>query len=305
MDIKETSSLIKTDMKLKKKIIMTLATVALFLQSAMAADIVSVKGTATYYDDGTHSKVDCMRLALEQAKIDALANKFGTIVSQDILQQDRIVGNREHNDFLALSSTEVRGEWVADEGEPEYKFERDKEENLIVTCTVKGKAKAIDNESAQFLSQVLRNGTDDVHADINFKDGDAMFLNFQSNQDGFLAVFLQDEQNNVFQLLPYVGDSRTRVPVSNGKKYVFFSPANAMKGEQVDEFILTAPYNTEYNRVFVLFSPEPFSAPVMNREPGSIPQMNSTEFSKWLVKTRRNDPKMGVKAMNLLISPKN
>ena len=269
----------------------------------MAAEIVSVKGESTFYDDGTHSRVDCMRLALEQARIDALAKKFGTIVSQDILQSDRVQGNREHNDFLSLSSTEVRGEWIADDGEPEYKFERDRDENLIVTCIVKGKAKAIDNESAQFNSQVLRNGTDSRNADINFRNGDSMFLDFQGSEDGYLAVFLEDEQKNVFQLLPYTTDQKSRIPVKKGNRYVFFSPADGMKGEVVDELILTATYNTEYNRVYVLFSPDQFSSPVMNREPGQLPWMNAEDFSKWLVRTRKNDPKMGVKAMNLVISP--
>ena len=267
------------------------------------ADIVSVKGESTFYDDGTHSRVEYMRLALEQARVDALAKKFGTIVSQDILQSDRVTGNREHNDFLSLSTTEVRGEWIADDGEPEYTFERDKDDNLIVTCVVKGKAKAIDNESAQFNSQVLRNGTDSRNADINFRNGDAMFLDFQGSENGYLAVFLEDEQKNVFQLLPYTTDQKSRVPVNKGQRYVFFSPADGMKGEVVDELILTADYNTEYNRVYVLFSPDQFSSPVMNREPGQLPWMNSEEFSKWLVKTRKNDPKMGVKAMNLIISP--
>lgn len=269
-----------------------------------AADIVNVKGESTFYDDGTHSKVECMRLALEQARVDALAKKFGTIVSQDILQADRVQGNREHNDFLSLSSTEVRGEWVADDGEPEYKFERDRDENLIVTCIVKGKAKAIDNESAEFASQVLRNGTDSRNADINFKDGDSMYLDFQGSEDGYMAVFLEDEQKNVFQLLPYTSDQKSRIPVKKGNRYVFFSPEKGMKGEVVDELILTASFNTEYNRVYVLFSPEQFSSPVMNKEPGQLPWMNSEDFSKWLVRTRKNDPKMGVKAMNLIISPR-
>lgn len=270
---------------------------------AFSADIVSVKGESTFYDDGTHSKVECMRLALEQARIDALAKKFGTIVSQDILQADRIQGNKEHNDFLSLSSTEVRGEWIADEGEPEYKFERDSEENLIVTCVIKGKAKAIDNESAEFIAQVLRNGTDSRNADINFKDGDALFLDFQCSENGYLAVFLEDEQKMIYQLLPYTTDEKSRVPVKKGQRYVFFSPRDAQKGENVDELILTASFNTEYNRVYVLFSPEQFSSPVMNRQPGQLPWMNSEEFPKWLVRTRKNDPKMGVKAMNLIISP--
>lgn len=268
-----------------------------------AANIVSVKGESTYYDDGTHSRIECMRLALEQARIDALAKKFGTIVTQDILQADRLVGNREQNDFLALSSTEVRGEWIADEGEPEYKFERDKDENLIVTCIIKGKAKAIDNESAQFESSVLRNGTDERNADINFKDGDAMYLDFKGSQDGFMAVFLEDEQKNVFQLLPYVSDQRSRVPIQKGNRYIFFSSSHGQKGENVDELILTAPYNVEYNRVYVLFSPQQFSSPVMDKEPGALPHMKSDDFSKWLIRTRKNDPSMGVKAMNLIITP--
>lgn len=291
-------------MTIVRKIGIILTGIALFaIPSAYASDIVNVKGESTFYDDGTHSRVECMRLALEQARIDALAKKFGTIVSQDILQSDRISGNREHNDFLSLSSTEVRGEWVADDGEPEYKFERDKDENLIVTCIVKGKAKAIDNESVQFNSQVLRNGTDSRNADINFKNGDAMFLDFQGGEDGYLAVFLEDEQRMVFQLLPYVSDQKSRIPVKKGTRYVFFSPENGLKGEIVDELILTAPYNTEYNRVYVLFSPDQFSSPVMNRDPGQLPWMNSEDFSKWLVRSRKNDPKMGVKAMNLIITP--
>lgn len=291
-------------MRLKRFIRVLLAYSLLFIPTlANASDIVSVKGEATFFDDGTHSRVECMRLALEQARIDALAKKFGTIVSQDILQSDRVAGNRQHNDFLALSSTEVRGEWVADDGDPEYKIERDKDDNLIVTCIIKGKAKAIDNEAAQFNSSVLRNGTDVRNADINFKDGDAMFLDFQGSENGYLAVFLEDEQKNVFQLLPYTSDQKSRVPVNKGTRYVFFSPKDGMKGEVVDELILTASFNTEYNRVYVLFSPEQFSSPVMNRDPGQLPWMNADDFSKWLVRTRKNDPKMGVKAMNLIISP--
>lgn len=285
-----------------KKVISCLCA-ALFPFMGLGADIVSVKGESTFYDDGTHSKIECERLVLEQARVDALAKKFGTIVSQDILQSDRVQGNREKNDFLSLSSTEVRGEWVADDGEPQYTYDRDADQNLIVTCVIRGKAKAIDNEAAQFNSQVLRNGTDSRNADINFRNGDAMFLDFQGSEDGYLAVFLEDEQRTVYQLLPYVSDQKTRVPVKKGNRYVFFSSRDGMKGEIVDELVLTADFNTEYNRVYVLFSPSQFSSPVMTRNPGDLPYMNAEDFSKWLVRTRKNDPQMGVKAMNLIIEP--
>ncbi|MDE5808483.1 MAG: hypothetical protein K2H76_10240, partial [Muribaculaceae bacterium] len=65
-----------------RQILIILSLLAAFM--CAAADIVTVSGEATYYDDGTKSKVECMRLAAEQARVDALARKFGTIVSQDI-----------------------------------------------------------------------------------------------------------------------------------------------------------------------------------------------------------------------------
>lgn len=272
----------------------------------MASDIVTVTGEGTFYDDGNHSRKECMRLAAEQARINALANEFGTIVSQDILQTDRISGNREHNDFLALSQTEVRGEWIADEGEPQYTFNRDKDENLIVHAKVRGKAKAIDNEATDFEALILRNSAERQAADNLFRDGDQLYLYFNTSADGYLAAFLQDEDQNVMQILPYPHDTRSRVPVKRNREYIFFSPEKrADQATNVEEMIFTAPEDkTEFNRIFVICSPEEFSRPVMQSSPSGFPTMNSREFSKWLIKTRRNDPKMGVKAMNVEIAPK-
>lgn len=273
--------------------------------TARGADVVSVSGLATYYDDGTHSRVECERLAAEQARIDALAKKFGTIVSQDILQADRIVGNREQNDFLALSATEVKGEWIADEGKPEYEYSRDAKENLIVTCRIKGKAKEISNEAAAFDALVLRNGTRKANADNRFRDGDDMFLYFNTSVNGFLSVFLEDEEGKVYLLLPYPKDTRTRVAVKKDTEYIFFSPDHVgdQIGADVEEVYLTGSDHTEYNRVFVVFSPEYFSRPVMDASQG-LPVMKSEEFNKWLIKSRRNDSRMNVKSMNLQIMPK-
>ena len=272
-----------------------------------AADIVSVSGEATYYDDGTKSKVECMRLAAEQARIDALAREFGTIVSQDILQSDRISGNRETNDSLALSTTEVKGEWVADDGEPKYDISHDTEGNLIVTCRVRGKAKEISNQSSAFEASVLRNGTDLRNADNLFRDGDDMYLYFRGSVDGYVNVFLQDERGDVYLLLPYPRDTKTRVAVSKNREYIFFSRERAAESggsdATVEEMILTAPDSPEYNRLYVLFSPESFSCPVME-DGGGLPVMRGEAFNKWLLKTRRNDPRMGVKVMNLQIAPR-
>lgn len=278
----------------------------LFLSSAVLsvrAKDVEVSGEATYYDDGRHSRVECMQLAAQQARVNALANQFGTLVTQNIMQSARIADGRETNDLLALSETEVRGEWIADIGEPKYEYAYDKDQNLIVTCRIKGKARAISNEAASFETAVLKNGIFRSHESSNFKDGDQMYLYFLGATDGYVMVFLEDETKTVYNILPYPHDTKGEVKVKKFQEYTFFSPEKG-KGEfgQEEELILTAPDNLEYNKIYVVFSPKAYSGPVM-KSPGELPQMASADFTKWLLKARRNDPTMGVKVINMEIAP--
>lgn len=265
---------------------------------------VTVTGEATYYDNGHHSKVECMRLAAEQARIDALAREFGTIVTQDIVQTDRIRTGRETNDLLAVSMTEVKGEWLGDSAEPKYEFSYDKDQNMVVKCTVRGTARAITNEAIAFETSALRNGIHSANADTRFRDGDDMYLYFLGSSDGYLTVWLEDESRTVYNLLPYPRDPKSEVKVKRYQEYTFFNAAlgKGMFGPE-EELVLTAPDEVEYNRLYVVFSPNPYSRPAMNAD-GGLPSMPSDEFSKWLMRARRNDPKMGVKSINIEISPK-
>lgn len=270
-----------------------------------APKIVTVTGEATYYDNGHHSKVECMRLAAEQARVDALAREFGTIVTQDIVQTDRIRTGRETNDLLAVSMTEVKGEWLGDTREPEYEFSYDKDQNMVVKCTVRGTARAITNEAIAFETSALRNGIHASNADTRFRDGDDMYLYFLGSADGYLTVWLEDESRTVYNLLPYPRDPKSEVKVKRYQEYTFFNAAlgKGMFGPE-EELVLTAPDETEYNRLYVVFSPNPYSRPPMSAD-GALPSLPSDDFSKWLMRMRRNDPKMGVKSINIEISPKN
>lgn len=279
---------------------------AMFAATAWGAPkTVTVTGEATYYDNGHHSKVECMRLAAEQARVDALAREFGTIVTQDIVQTDRIRTGRETNDLLAVSMTEVKGEWLGDTREPEYEFSYDKDQNMVVKCTVRGTARAITNEAIAFETSALRNGIHSANADTRFRDGDEMYLYFLGSADGYLTVWLEDESRTVYNLLPYPRDPKSEVKVKRYQEYTFFNAAlgKGMFGPE-EELVLTAPDETEYNRLYVVFSPNSYSRPPMSAD-GALPSLPSDEFSKWLMRMRRNDPKMGVKSINIEISPKN
>lgn len=270
-------------------------------QASGAAPVREVSGEYTYYDDGRHSRIECMEAAAAQARIEALAREFGTLVAQSIMQSDRISGRGEANDFLALSSTEVKGEWLGDITEPVYDISLDKEGNFTVSCKVKGRAREISNETVDFEAAVLRNGTSIGNASTSFRNGDDMYLYFNPAADGFISVWLEDETRNVYELLPYPRDSKPSLRLSRGREYVFFS---AQKGEgkygPEEELTMTSDGDTEYNRLYVVYSPNEYSRPV-TRKTGGLNTTTSADFSKWLMKSRQKDPKMGVKTMTLSI----
>lgn len=290
-----------------KKIVVAVAVTFVAAAAVAAPPIKTVKGEFTYYGDKTTSPAECKRLALEGARLDALSREFGTIVTQDVMQADRIDSKGESNKFLSLSSTEVKGEWIADDGEPVFDISLDKEDNFVIHCVVKGKAREISNESTDFKALVLRNGTKENNASSDFYDGDNLYLYFTAPVDGFISVFLSLEDGNVYQMLPYLSDTKGEAKVKKGYDYVFFDPTKAEGDFGVpNQFAIATDGVIEFNKIYVVFSPSYFAKPVMRarNEVEELPSLSEADFSKWLVKTRRYDPKLGVKQMNLKIYPK-
>ena len=129
---------------------------------AAAQKIQKVCGEYTYYVPENVSRSAAMRTALERAKIQVLADEFGTIVSQTNTSIVKDNNGQADSRFFSLGSTEVKGEWIADEGEPEYTFDINKDDGtLIVTCRVCGKAREIVSALTEFVAKVLRNGTEE------------------------------------------------------------------------------------------------------------------------------------------------
>lgn len=286
-------------------ILLFLMVLAMGVQNAAADDIKTVSGEYTLLGDGRLSVSEAKRMAAQNARIEALRKEFGTIVSQDLMQSDVMHGSEQKSHFLSLSSSEVKGEWLGDIGEPEFTTSLDSNDNIVVTCRVKGKAKPISNKSTDFEAVVLRNSTDKRNGAIHFNHRDDMYLYFSAPVNGYLTVFLADETGEVYCLLPYSNGDVNEIKTKKGYDYIFFDPKRGTDFGTVDELQLTAPDHEEYNKIYVIFSPEPFSqAPVSFKIPGCPPSMEADAFYSWLLKTRRNDPKMGVKSMNIMISPK-
>lgn len=267
-----------------------------------------VSATIVYRAPASVSVVQARLTALERAKIQAIADKFGTVVSQTNITRTQTHNGESSMDFSSLGLSEVKGEWVETIGEPEIvtTFEQDM---IVVKCTIEGKAREIKSASVEFEAKILRNGTESRFASEEFKDGDRLYLSFQTPKDGYIAVYLIDAEQKAYCLLPYEADTDGQEFVKHGQEYVFFAP----KIELVDGFIekvineaegiiLGCEDNLEMNQMYIIFSPTPFTKAVDRKDKFGLRSLPQEMFYKWLGECRNLNPEMSVEVKNIQVT---
>jgi hypothetical protein len=281
-------------MRYKSIIAFLLITLPVFSQK-----IKTVEGEYMYHAPDNVTIEQAKRTAVERAKIQALADEFGNIISQSSTTSMTNLNGESSVNFLMLSGSDVKGEWIETKGKPEYTVSYE-EGMLIVTCKVEGKAREIVSSQVDILAKVLRNGTEDRFESEQFKSGDDLFLSFQSPVNGYLAVYLVDDDEQVQCLLPYRDQKDGIYKVEANRRYVLFSEKDDPRGN-VDEYTLEANRSLEHNQVYVIFSPNQFvkavdkaSQKVSNSTQiaGYPRELSFEDFHKWLAKCRRYDKEM-------------
>lgn len=278
-------------------------TLSLLLLSAMlcAQRTEKVRAEYTYHAPENVTLEMARRTALERAKIQAIADEFGTVVSQSNTTFVTNQNGESNTDFFSLGGSEVKGEWIETMGEPEYAISYE-QGMLVVRVTVNGRIREIVSAQIDFKAEVLCNGTDLKFARTDFKSGDDLYLYFQSPVDGYLAVYLLDDVSQmVYCLLPYKSSSEAVAPIEHDKPYIFFSAKHAgEKAHEVDEYTMTCSRPQEHNTLYIIFSPNEFAKVNSNNVDKLLPQeLSFEEFQKWLVKGRYRDREMRVKNIGI------
>ena len=229
---------------------------------------------------------EAKRVAFDRAKIQAIADEFGTTVSQSnstIISNDNGQSNTQ---FFSFGGSDVKGEWIETIGEPKYDVSFT-EHYLVVICNVTGKIREQIESKIDLTVATLRNGTELKYAATEFKNGDDMFLFFESPIDGYLSVFLIDKNaNSVFMILPYSKSGEGSVSIKKDTPYIFFSKkcAPELERAKVVEYTLTSDEGVEYNDIVCVFSPKNHYKPKTKSENNSIqpPSLGYESFMKWI-----------------------
>ena len=105
--------------------------------SSLSQRIERVHGEYTYHVPENVALEEGRRIALERAKIQALADAFGTTVSQNNSTYVKNINGKSSVDFISLGGSEVKGEWIETIGEPTYKIYYERK-MLVVEVYVNG-----------------------------------------------------------------------------------------------------------------------------------------------------------------------
>ncbi len=265
-----------------------------------------VSGEYTYYTPDNVTLEQAKQIALDRAKIQLIADEFGTYVGNTNITQVKNVNGTSDVRTMSLGESEVKGEWIETIGETKYDigYENDM---LYVKVRISGRIREIIYASIDYKARILKNGTENKFESTEFRANDAMYLSFQSPVDGYLTVYLYDGSENVYCLLPYRTQSVGQIPIKADEKYVFFDPSKSfdINPDLVDQYVLTCAGEMELNRIYVIFSPNIFTKASSNLGVNEItPKMLTfKDFHRWLSKCRKQDSSMSLNVIDLVIRP--
>ena len=207
-----------------------------FSLPVISDNLKTVEAEYIYYAPENVTIEEAKRIAIDRAKIQALADAFGTIVSQVNTTRIENGDGKSSLDFLSLGGSDVKGEWLETIGDPVVSVTYE-QGILVIKVSIKGKAREIKTALIDIQTSILRNGIDEKSASSDFRDGDDLYLSFLSPVDGYLSVYLVDTESNAYCLLPYRKQKDGIYRIEANRQYLFFRESSASNEERsiVDE----------------------------------------------------------------------
>ncbi len=316
------------------KILNALILLVILFSSAKAQEnkVIKAKGKALvqYYPDVESLNATKDR-ALQLAKINALENVYGVLVIQGntVYIENKKTGEKVETNttFKMIGSTAVKGE-IIQVVKTDFKEIKKKEKGsglkkktiTYIECKVELHTKELKNTKIEIESFPL-NTTKIIKPITDFYEGNDLFLYFRSPVNGFLTVYLDDD-DNAQCLLPYTKMPKgyeEAMPIVADKEYLFFSDKPEFNYFKEDDFFAEDTYelysNSEkdINRLYVIFSKKPLNKPILkkdgnkeillklDKEDYTLPRViKSGNFQEWLLKIQQIRDDLVIK--NIMIS---
>ena len=248
--------------------------------------------------------------AREAAIVNAIENAFGSVVVEGntlyVKNEQSGKANKSDIVFNSISNILVNGEWIKTV-EEKYTFTVEEDYRWIL-FNITGEVREL--KKIPFSPEVHTLTCNQLKCSTEvFNSGQELILYFKAPKDGFVAIYLDDNQQTQ-KLLPYsVQANQSTFRVEADKEYYFFYSDKNNQNGKVDEMELYTDKKIEQNRMFVLYSESDFSKPILsettsnhNNELYKLPPfMASGSFQLWLQKTRSYNKQIELNIIDISI----
>lgn len=267
-------------------VVILLFTIPNLCFSQKAIEVVS---EYTYYTTESTSIEEAKRVALERAKIQAIADALGTQVSQSATTSILTSDSKTDTHFFMIGISDIKGEWVETLEQPIYSIKLDSP-FVVINCKVKGRIREILQPEIELEARILKNGLTLDFESNDFKDGDDLYLYFKSSAIGNITVYLIQEQI-AYRLLPYKRSSIGEYSVNADVDYIFFSKKyDKDNATNIDEYELFSDNEIESGQLLIIYTPNTIGSPPAKEQIYDEPLSSDIEtFNKWLVRKRNRD----------------
>lgn len=273
-------------------IILSLCAVAFEVYSQ---HIVLACGEVDYAVPETQTLAEAKQTAITQARLKAIADKFGTLVSQQNTTAMHTSDGKTRSSFNSYSENEVRGIWIADTEEPEVSVKY-RNDMMMIHARVCGKIREQKQSAVELQIKPLNKGIESTL----FKNNDRFSLSFKSAASGYVAVFIRDDDNEIVNvMMPYDGSDGNAREVKSNKEYLFLCTKDP-EYPYNEETILTTSKSIENNTLIIVFSQKKFHISLSNKGE-FVPEVENAKFQKWLHGLRVYDTTAQVEEIVLTI----
>jgi hypothetical protein len=273
------------------------------LGTLIAQGVINVSGEYTYHAPINISIEEAKTIALERARLQCLADEFGTTVNQSNTTIIHTNEDGTETSHFSLGGTEVKGEWLGDVKKPIYKIRYDEvNECNIVYVKVFGRARAILSSKIDLSAKILCNGVTPRHERESLYEGDQLYMSFLSPVAGYICVYLVDEEAKAYCLLPYEASATGCVRVEANKNHIFFSKQLSKNPEVVDEYVMSCSHDGESNIFYIIYSPNKFTKAVDHSTDEFLQQLSYEDLQTWLLDVQTKDPQVQVIRKTISIS---
>lgn len=276
---------------------------------AQAGDIRKIRGEAQRFSPASESPEEARRKAILEAQIDALEKAFGTALTERTMYLSDTRDGHTSDISRSYGESQVNGDWIRNLSTPEVTIVPVEHGNMYYV-KVYGEGRELKYNKIDIDCRLLCNWTDPDKDRLRggmFYEGDEMYLFFSSPVDGWLSVYLidDDDDRTTQCLVPYDDQKEVAYPIKANKEYIFFSKrmAEPQYVDFVTRMIVEARKKIDINDLYVIFSPNEYtqvSATAYKHsrhntcEEEILSELMPREttykrFDNWLSKQRRRD----------------